>query len=53
MTKRCGWCGRYLGEIDGQGVEGETHGICKLRKDKVLKNWREMKKKSGQTLLVV
>jgi len=24
----CGWCGKGLGEKDGKGVEGESHGIC-------------------------
>ena len=24
----CGWCGKNMGEKDGQGIEGESHGIC-------------------------
>ena len=24
----CAWCGKKLGEKDGQGVEGTSHGIC-------------------------
>ena len=24
----CAWCGEKLGEKDGQGEEGESHGIC-------------------------
>lgn len=24
----CGWCGKPLGEKDGKGVEGVSHGIC-------------------------
>ena len=24
----CAWCGRYMGERDGYGVEGVTHSIC-------------------------
>lgn len=26
---RCAWCGRDMGEKDGQGQEGVSHGICK------------------------
>ena len=25
----CAWCGKYMGEKDGYGVEGVTHGMCK------------------------
>ncbi|MFA5317791.1 MAG: response regulator, partial [Dehalococcoidales bacterium] len=25
----CAWCGRYIGEKDGYGVKGISHGICK------------------------
>ena len=28
MDITCAWCGEKLGEKDGQGVEGESHGIC-------------------------
>ncbi len=28
MTIRCAWCGKDLGTKDGQGVEGESSGIC-------------------------
>ena len=28
ITVKCGWCGKELGEKDGQGVEGDNHGIC-------------------------
>ena len=24
----CAWCGRLMGEKDGEGVEGITHSIC-------------------------
>lgn len=24
----CAWCGKYLGEKDGDGQTGITHGIC-------------------------
>ncbi len=24
----CAWCGRYMGERDGYGVEGVSHSIC-------------------------
>jgi uncharacterized Zn finger protein (UPF0148 family) len=26
----CGWCGIPLGEKDGEGVSGETHGLCPM-----------------------
>ena len=25
----CAWCGRDIGEKDGKGVEGISHGVCK------------------------
>ena len=28
ITVICAWCGKSLGEKDGQGVEGISHGIC-------------------------
>ena len=28
ITVICGWCGKKIGEKDGQDVEGESHGIC-------------------------
>ena len=24
----CSWCGKKMGEKDGNGVEGVSHGIC-------------------------
>jgi len=24
----CAWCGKVLGETDGEGVEGKPSGIC-------------------------
>jgi hypothetical protein len=24
----CAWCGVYIGEKDGQGIEGVSHGVC-------------------------
>jgi len=24
----CAFCGRYMGEKDGNGVEGISHGVC-------------------------
>jgi len=24
----CAWCGKDMGEKDGQGVEGTSHSIC-------------------------
>ena len=28
MDVICAWCGKKIGEKDGKGVEGESHGIC-------------------------
>jgi len=28
MDVICGWCGKEMGEKDGEGTEGETTGIC-------------------------
>lgn len=28
LTVICAWCGKPLGEKDGRGAEGESHGIC-------------------------
>ena len=28
LTKICAWCNKDMGEIDGDGVEGVSHGIC-------------------------
>lgn len=24
----CAWCDKDMGEVDGEGVEGVSHGIC-------------------------
>jgi len=29
MKVVCAWCGKHMGEKDGRGVEGTSHGICK------------------------
>jgi len=28
MQVVCAWCGKPMGEKDGKGVEGVSHGIC-------------------------
>jgi hypothetical protein len=28
LIVECGWCGKYLGQKDGKGVSGISHGIC-------------------------
>jgi hypothetical protein len=35
ITVICSYCGRQIGTKDGQGVEGESHGICELCLPKV------------------
>ncbi|MFC1937362.1 hypothetical protein ACFLWY_02235 [Chloroflexota bacterium] len=29
MKVVCAWCGKEIGEKDGAGVEGVSHGICR------------------------
>ena len=33
----CAWCGKDIGEKDGQGQEGISHGMC----DECYVKWRE------------
>jgi len=28
MQVICAYCGEYIGEMDGKGIEGISHGIC-------------------------
>jgi hypothetical protein len=28
LHRQCAWCGKDLGETDGEGVEGVSHGMC-------------------------
>ena len=28
LTVICAWCGKDMGEKDGQGVSGVSHGMC-------------------------
>ena len=28
MTRICAWCKKVIGEVEGHGSTGETHGIC-------------------------
>ncbi len=28
MKIRCAWCGKDMGEKDGEGVEGVSHSVC-------------------------
>jgi len=48
ITVICCMCGKYLGEKDGEGVSGVSHGYCetcksiKIQKDKeILKRLKE------------
>ena len=34
LMKICAWCGLYMGDIDGKGVEGVTYCICPKCADK-------------------
>ena len=31
----CAWCGKDMGEKDGKGVEGISHGLCKECSEKL------------------
>jgi len=31
----CAWCGKYIGEKDGEGQEGVSHGMCQECYEKV------------------
>ena len=37
MKVICAWCGKSLGEKDGQGVEGISHGMCAECQEKLEK----------------
>ena len=32
----CAWCGKDMGEKDGEGIEGTSHSICQNCLDKLL-----------------
>ena len=36
MKMICSWCGKDLGEKDGEGVEGVSHGVCEECLEKFL-----------------
>lgn len=63
MNITCAWCGKKLGEKDGQGVEGDSHSICdqclnlyfphhadKIKKSLEVKNIEEIYKEKDNTL---
>ena len=33
---QCAWCGKDMGEKDGEGIEGTSHSICQDCLDKFL-----------------
>ncbi len=37
ITVICAWCNKSLGEKDGKGITGVSHGICKDCLDKLTK----------------
>lgn len=45
MIRRCGWCGKVLGEKDGQGVDDETTGVCETCYQRLLAEAEELSKK--------
>jgi len=36
LIVKCGWCGKAMGEKDGQGISGISHGMCKKCYDKAM-----------------
>ena len=40
----CAWCGKDMGEKDGKGVEGVSHGLCN---ECLVKLMAEVKNKIG------
>ena len=45
----CAWCGKDMGEKDGEGIEGISHGVCEqcLKKLKV-ETTRQINAEDGQ-----
>lgn len=41
MKVLCAWCGKKMGEKQGDGVEGVSHGICKQCSARVISEVRE------------
>jgi len=39
----CAYCGRYIGEKEGNGVEGDSHGICQECFEKRMNDRKEVK----------
>ena len=46
MKVVCAWCDKDMGEKDGKGVEGISHGICEECLAKVLKEEKDGNKES-------
>jgi hypothetical protein len=41
---KCSWCQKDLGEKEGQGVSGTSHGICSACFDKEIAKLEKRKK---------
>jgi len=39
----CAYCGRCIGEKEGNGVEGDSHGICQECFEKRMNDRKEVK----------
>jgi hypothetical protein len=47
----CSKCGKFLYEKDGQGIEGDSHGLCKPCAEHILADWeRELEAKRQRAL---
>jgi len=51
MIRTCSWCGKNLGYVGNK--PGETHGICRKCRRRVLREWRkqELKARLARELL--
>ncbi len=41
MRVVCAWCNKDMGEKDGEGVRGVSHGLCRECFDKVMSEERK------------
>ncbi len=43
LIVKCAWCGKYLGQKDGKGISGISHGICLECAKKIEEKLQEVK----------
>jgi len=49
LTIVCAWCNKDMGEKDGQGVSGTTHGICPDCQEKIMNELKERRIENHDT----